>query len=76
MLSFYTFVDLIVLFEEDTPINILEAIRPDVLVTGGDYTPETIVGRELVESYGGRVIIFPRQDGLSTTALARGMEVR
>ena len=52
-------------------MNVIEAIRPDVLVKGGDYTPETIVGRELVESYGGRVVIYPRLDGLSTTALAR-----
>ena len=53
MLALYPFVDLVVVFEEDTPIGLIEAIRPDVLVKGGDYTPETIVGRELVESYGG-----------------------
>ena len=47
MLSLYPFVDLIVLFDEDTPINLIEAIRPDVLVKGGDYTPETVVGRDL-----------------------------
>jgi D-beta-D-heptose 7-phosphate kinase / D-beta-D-heptose 1-phosphate adenosyltransferase len=71
MLALYPFVDLIVLFEEDTPISIIEAIRPDVLVKGGDYIPETIVGRDLVESYGGRVVICPRSDGLSTSALVR-----
>lgn len=71
MLSLYPFVDLIVMFNEDTPINLIEAIRPDVLVKGGDYTPETVVGREIVESYGGRVAICPRLEGLSTTDLVR-----
>jgi len=71
MLSLFPFIDLIVLFEEDTPMNLVEAIRPDVLVKGGDYTPETIVGRDLVESYGGRVAIFRRLEGLSTTEMVR-----
>jgi D-beta-D-heptose 7-phosphate kinase / D-beta-D-heptose 1-phosphate adenosyltransferase len=71
MLSLYPFVDLIVLFEEDTPINLIEAITPNVLVKGGDYTLETIVGREVVESFGGKVVICPRSDELSTTALVR-----
>ena len=71
MLSLYPFVDLIVLFDEDTPLNLIEAIRPDVLVKGGDYTPETVVGRDFVESYGGRVAICPRLEGLSTTDLVQ-----
>ena len=49
MLSLYPFIDLIVLFDEDTPVNLIEAIRPDVLVKGGDYTPDTVVGRDVVE---------------------------
>jgi D-beta-D-heptose 7-phosphate kinase / D-beta-D-heptose 1-phosphate adenosyltransferase len=69
MLSLYSFVDLIVIFDDDTPLNLIQAIRPDVLVKGDDYTTETIVGRDLVESYGGRVHICPRLAGLSTTAL-------
>jgi D-beta-D-heptose 7-phosphate kinase/D-beta-D-heptose 1-phosphate adenosyltransferase len=69
MLSLFPFVDLIVFFDDDTPIRLIEAIRPDVLVKGGDYTPETIVGRDFVESYGGRVAIFPRLEGLSTTEM-------
>lgn len=76
MLSLYPFVDLIVPFEEDTPIKLIEAIRPDVLVKGGDYTPETIVGRDFVGSYGGQVLICPRLNGLSTTALAREIAIR
>lgn len=71
MLSLYPFVDLVVLFDEDTPLQLIEALRPDVLVKGGDYTPETVVGRDLVESYGGEVVICPRIDGLSTTELVR-----
>jgi D-beta-D-heptose 7-phosphate kinase/D-beta-D-heptose 1-phosphate adenosyltransferase len=71
MLSLYPFVDLVVLFDEDTPLQLIEALRPDVLVKGGDYTPETVVGRDLVESYGGEVVICPRIDGLSTTDLVR-----
>lgn len=71
MLSLYPFVDLVVLFDEDTPMDLIAAIRPDVLVKGGDYTPETVVGRELVESLGGRVAICPRLEGLSTTNLVK-----
>lgn len=71
MLALYPFVDQVVLFDEDTPARLIEAIRPDVLVKGGDYTPETVVGREFIESYGGRVAICPRLDGLSTTNIVR-----
>ena len=74
MLSLYPFVDMIVLFDEDTPLDLIEAIQPDVLVKGGDYTPETVVGREIVESYGGRVAICPRLDGLGTTDLVRRIQ--
>ena len=71
MLSLYPFVDLVVLFDEDTPLDLITAIKPDILVKGGDYTPETVVGRELVESLGGRVSICPRLDGLSTTNIVK-----
>jgi D-beta-D-heptose 7-phosphate kinase/D-beta-D-heptose 1-phosphate adenosyltransferase len=71
MLSLFPFINVIVLFDEDTPMDLIEAIRPDVLVKGGDYTPETIVGRDLVESYGGRVAIFSRLEGLSTSEMVR-----
>ncbi len=74
MLSLYPFVDLIVLFDEDTPMNLIESIRPDVLVKGGDYTPETVVGRDLVESLGGRVAICPRLEGFSTTDIVRKIQ--
>lgn len=71
MLALYPFVDLVVLFDEDTPQRLIEALRPDVLVKGGDYTPETVVGRAFIESHGGRVAICPRLEGLSTTNIVR-----
>jgi D-beta-D-heptose 7-phosphate kinase/D-beta-D-heptose 1-phosphate adenosyltransferase len=61
-------VDLVVVFEEDTPMNLLEAIRPDVLVKGADYTVETVVGADLVQSYGGRILLAELSPGHSTTA--------
>jgi len=60
-------IDYVVIFDEDTPLQLIEAIRPLVLVKGGDYTPEGVVGREVVESYGGRVELVEFVDGKSTT---------
>jgi D-beta-D-heptose 7-phosphate kinase/D-beta-D-heptose 1-phosphate adenosyltransferase len=62
-------VDLVVIFDEDTPARLLEAMRPDVLVKGGDWAVAQIVGRELVESYGGRVLSLPLREGCGTSAL-------
>ena len=70
MLSLYPFVDMVVIFDEDTPVNLISAIKPEILVKGGDYTPDTTVGREIVETYGGKVAICPRLEGLSTTEIA------
>jgi D-beta-D-heptose 7-phosphate kinase / D-beta-D-heptose 1-phosphate adenosyltransferase len=60
-------VDAVVLFEEDTPLELIRALRPDVLVKGGDYTVETVVGHEDVIAAGGRVEIVPTVEGFSTT---------
>jgi D-beta-D-heptose 7-phosphate kinase/D-beta-D-heptose 1-phosphate adenosyltransferase len=57
----------VVLFDEDTPLELITALRPDILVKGGDYTPEGVVGKDLVESYGGRVELITFVDGKSTT---------
>jgi D-beta-D-heptose 7-phosphate kinase/D-beta-D-heptose 1-phosphate adenosyltransferase len=62
-------VDLALIFEEDTPERLIREVQPDVLVKGGDWTPDRIVGREFVESRGGRVLNVPLREGLSTTAL-------
>lgn len=61
------FVDLVVFFEEETPKELIEAVKPDVLVKGGDYTVETIVGADFVISNGGKVVPLPLVDGYSTT---------
>jgi D-beta-D-heptose 7-phosphate kinase/D-beta-D-heptose 1-phosphate adenosyltransferase len=62
-------VDAVILFEEDTPLNLINAIRPDVLVKGGDYTLEQIVGAKEVIETGGRVVINPIVPGFSTTGI-------
>ena len=65
-------VDLVVIFEEDTPETLIEVLRPDLLVKGGDYTIEGIVGADFVQAYGGRVEIVEIVPGFSTTdTLAR-----
>jgi D-beta-D-heptose 7-phosphate kinase/D-beta-D-heptose 1-phosphate adenosyltransferase len=62
-------VDAVVLFEEDTPLELIKAVEPDVLVKGGDYTLEQIVGAKEVMAAGGRVVINPIVAGFSTTGL-------
>ena len=64
-------VDYGTLFSEDTPLNVIRALRPDILAKGGDWSPGRIVGREVVESYGGRVAVLPYLKGRSTTGLIR-----
>jgi D-beta-D-heptose 7-phosphate kinase/D-beta-D-heptose 1-phosphate adenosyltransferase len=60
-------IDYVVVFDEDTPLELIRALRPQILVKGGDYTPEGVVGKDLVESYGGRVELIRFVDGKSTT---------
>jgi rfaE bifunctional protein nucleotidyltransferase chain/domain len=62
-------VNAVTFFEEDTPLKAIQAVRPDVLVKGGDWAPEKIVGREFVESYGGKVVTIPFVSGYSTSTL-------
>ena len=69
LLAALSFVDAVAIFDEDTPLETLEAVRPHVLVKGADYRPDQIVGRELVESYGGRVAVVPLVPDKSTSAL-------
>ncbi|MAI49475.1 MAG: bifunctional heptose 7-phosphate kinase/heptose 1-phosphate adenyltransferase [Rhodospirillaceae bacterium] len=68
VLSSLETVDLVVIFDEDTPEKLLDEVRPDVLVKGGDYTIETVVGADLVQSYGGKVVLAKIVNGFSTTA--------
>jgi D-beta-D-heptose 7-phosphate kinase/D-beta-D-heptose 1-phosphate adenosyltransferase len=65
--------DAIVIFDEDTPLEMIRAVQPDVLVKGGDYTEATVVGADLVKQRGGRVAIVPTVAGFSTTNIVRRM---
>lgn len=60
-------IDYVCLFDEDTPLELITALKPHILVKGGDYTPDGVVGKDVVESYGGRVELIPFVDGKSTT---------
>ena len=62
-------VDCVIVFDEDTPMNLIRRLRPDVLVKGADYTRAQIAGGDEVESWGGRVVLIPLVEGKSTTAL-------
>lgn len=64
-------VDAVTLFDEDTPLELIEQIAPDVLVKGGDYTVDSVVGHEFVQGRGGRVEIVPTVEGFSTTSIVQ-----
>jgi len=70
-LSALVFVDYVVLFGEDTPLELLKIIKPYILVKGGDYQVETIVGYDVVSSYGGKVLSLPLVKGYSTTSIIK-----
>lgn len=61
-------VDAVAVFDQDTPLELVEVLRPDVIVKGGDYTPETVVGADIVRARGGEVVIIPLTPGHSTTS--------
>ena len=69
LLASLEFVDYIVVFEEDTPYELIREIEPDVLVKGGDYAPENVVGKELVEARGGKLVLIDFVEGKSTTGI-------
>jgi rfaE bifunctional protein nucleotidyltransferase chain/domain len=60
-------VDYVTLFDETTPLKLIEYLRPDCLVKGGDWPEEAVVGRDAVRSWGGRVVLVPVVEGASTT---------
>ena len=62
-------VDCVVVFSEDTPLELVRAVAPDVIVKGGDYSPETVVGAAEVRARGGEVVIIPLTPGQSTTSI-------
>ncbi len=69
MLAALEAVDFVTIFPETTPLNLIRLLQPDVLVKGGDWTLEAVVGREIVEERGGKVVLVPHQGGFSTTSL-------
>jgi D-beta-D-heptose 7-phosphate kinase / D-beta-D-heptose 1-phosphate adenosyltransferase len=62
-------VDLVILFDEDTPLNLIKSLKPDVLAKGADYTIDQVVGYDVVQSYGGQVHLIPLLEGHSTTKI-------
>jgi D-beta-D-heptose 7-phosphate kinase/D-beta-D-heptose 1-phosphate adenosyltransferase len=69
-------VDLVVLFQQDTPLELIQRVRPNVLIKGGDYRLEDVVGRELVEADGGEVMLVELSPGHSTTEIVRQSQMR
>jgi len=69
MLSALSCVDYVTFFEEDNPFNVIQVLRPDVLIKGGDWAVDKIVGGDLVQSWGGKVMNIPVVEGRSTTNL-------
>lgn len=67
-------VDYVAVFEEDTPYNIIVKVKPDVLVKGGDYQIENIVGADFVQQRGGQVLTIPFVDGFSTTSIINNLK--
>ncbi len=66
-------VDLVILFDEDTPLEMIQALRPDILVKGSDYTVDQVVGGDLVQAWGGKVVLVTLREGHSTTGTIRRM---
>jgi rfaE bifunctional protein nucleotidyltransferase chain/domain len=69
LLASLSFVDLVTIFDEDTPQALISLLVPDILVKGGDYQADDVVGAEIVKTHGGKVVILPYQEGFSTTAI-------
>ena len=67
LLASLSFVDAVVVFDEDSPIKLIKEIQPDILVKGGDYEINKIIGRKIVQKNGGKVIIIPFLDNFSST---------
>ena len=67
-------VDMVVIFEEDTPLELISSLLPDVLVKGGDYDAHSIVGADIVTAKGGEVLIVPTVEGFSTSGLIQQMK--
>lgn len=71
IMASFEVVDAVILFDEETPLNLVKVIEPDVLVKGADYTPDKVVGKEEVERTGGRVELVTFLEGTSTTGIIK-----
>ncbi len=71
VMAAFDFVSLVVFFDEDTPYELIKALQPDILVKGADYTPDNIVGADLVRQHGGQVATIAFIPGFSTSALIK-----
>lgn len=69
-------IDYVVIFDEENPFKIIKEIQPDILVKGGDWPVETIMGREIVEKKGGKVLSIPLMEGISTTNIIEEVKKR
>ncbi len=67
-------VDLVIIFDDETPADLIASIKPDILVKGADYAFSNVVGRELVESYGGKVVLLDLLNGFSTTDILQKLK--
>jgi D-beta-D-heptose 7-phosphate kinase/D-beta-D-heptose 1-phosphate adenosyltransferase len=76
VLAALAMVDAVIVFDQDTPLELIELLRPDVLVKGGDYTESTIVGAAEVRARGGRVVVVPLTPGQSTTSIVETLRGR
>jgi D-beta-D-heptose 7-phosphate kinase/D-beta-D-heptose 1-phosphate adenosyltransferase len=74
MLASIQYIDAVILFDEETPLNLITLLMPDVLVKGGDYTVEQIVGADVVLKNGGEVKIVPIVKGFSTTKIIESIQ--
>lgn len=74
MLAALETVDYVTIFDEQDPLNLITKIRPDILVKGKDWAEKGVIGREFVESYGGKVVLAPLVEGKSSTATIEKMK--
>ena len=74
ILAALVMVDAVVVFEEDTPLELIKVVKPDILVKGGDYTMEQVVGAKEVMSWGGKVVINPLLAGYSSSSILRKID--
>ena len=73
VLASLLFVDYVVIFNELDPFKLIKALKPDIIVKGGDWQKKDVVGKEIVESYGGKVVIAPYIKGYSTTNIIKSI---